>query len=50
MINKSNKFVRYSWQPTGIPNKHIAEISLKHSLELIPKVHMFQMDVKAEQV
>ncbi|XP_037944865.1 cholesterol 7-desaturase isoform X2 [Teleopsis dalmanni] len=54
--NKSNfaKTGTHHWKATWTSSKstakHIALISLTHSLELIPKVHIFEMDVIGHQI
>ncbi|XP_065354900.1 cholesterol 7-desaturase nvd [Calliphora vicina] len=38
------------WKPSEAPSKHIARVTLKHSIEITKKIHAFEMDVVGEQI
>uniref|UniRef100_A0A1B0FI60 cholesterol 7-desaturase n=1 Tax=Glossina morsitans morsitans TaxID=37546 RepID=A0A1B0FI60_GLOMM len=38
------------WKPCESPYKHFARVTLKHSIEVTSKLHMFEMDVTGEQI
>ncbi|KAI9585011.1 hypothetical protein GQX74_006906 [Glossina fuscipes] len=38
------------WKPCESPYKHVARVTLKHSIEMTSKLHIFEMDVTGEQI
>ena len=42
--------MKFRWKPQEATRKHIAKVSLKHSIELSKTFHVLQMDVLGEQV
>lgn len=51
---KNNMLIQFlfsfRWRPSKAPTKHLASVTLKHSIELTKKLHVFEMDVTGEQV
>ncbi|KAM7359864.1 cholesterol 7-desaturase nvd isoform 2-T3 [Cochliomyia hominivorax] len=48
--NVGNHHWEAVWKSSDAPTKHIAKVTLKHSIELTKKIRVFEMDVIGDQV